>query len=145
MISRLLSALPFVPHSKTKLTSFDENHGGEVNTVLSNLTKNPSLKNSDWNVINQKLQCLEEAGVRPEVEINLDWEKRSDLHNRRTPRVLDECELAETDVQLTHPNAPSWLWRYKTSNIRKGYIRKRESQTQRTQGGINVFLVKSKN
>ena len=36
------------------------------------------------------------------MELNLDWEKRCDLvyapENRKTPRVLDENDLIETDV-----------------------------------------------
>ena len=36
------------------------------------------------------------------MELNLDWRKGSDLvyapENRKTPRVLDENELIETDV-----------------------------------------------
>ena len=83
MISRALSALPFVPHSKTKLTQltpFEAYHGREANTVLRSLTKKPSLKNLNWNnVVNQKLSCLDKAGNLPEVELTLDWEKRSDL------------------------------------------------------------------
>ena len=44
MISRALSALRFVPHSKTKLTPFEAYHGREANTALRNLTKKRSLK-----------------------------------------------------------------------------------------------------
>ena len=113
MISRALSALQFVPHAKTKLTPFEAYHGREVNTAICNLTKKPSLKNLTWkNVINQKLQCLDEASGLPAVEINLDWDKRSDLvyapEMRKTPRV-DEHELAEAEVELTHPKAPEWV------------------------------------
>ena len=62
MIYRALSALRFVPLSKTKLTPFEAYHGREANTALRNLTKKPSLKNLDWTkVINYKLQCLDEA------------------------------------------------------------------------------------
>ena len=39
MISRALSALRFVPHSKTKITPFEAYHGREANTALRNLTK----------------------------------------------------------------------------------------------------------
>ena len=41
MISRALSALRFVPHSKTKLAPFEAYHGREANTALQNLTKKP--------------------------------------------------------------------------------------------------------
>ena len=62
MISRALSALLLLPHSKTKLTPFEAYHGREANTALGNLTKKPSLRNLDWtNVTNHKLQCLDEA------------------------------------------------------------------------------------
>ena len=40
MISHALSTLRFVPHAKTKLTSFEAYHGREVKTTLSNLAKN---------------------------------------------------------------------------------------------------------
>ena len=63
------------------------------------------------------------------MELNLDWEKRSDLvyapENRKTPRVLDENELIETDVDPKAkevdlkaqelPKAPEWLKRHRTS------------------------------
>ena len=53
MISRALSALRFVPHSKTKLTPFEAYHGREANTALRSLSKKPSLQNLTWkNVIN---------------------------------------------------------------------------------------------
>ena len=95
MISRALSALRFVPHSKTKLTPFEAYHGREANTALRNLTKKPSLKNLNWNnVVNQKLSCLDKAGNLPEVELTLDWEKRSDLvyapQNRKASIILDD-------------------------------------------------------
>ena len=130
MISRALSALRFVPHSKIKLTPFEAYHGREANTALRSLTKKPSLKTLTWkNVINQKLPCLDKASGLPEVELNLDWEKRSDLvyapENRKTPRVLDENELIETDVdpkaKEVDPKAqelskaPEWLNRQGTS------------------------------
>ena len=103
MITRALSALRFVPQSKTKLTPFEAYHGREANTAFRNLTKKPSLKNLNLrNVINQKLSCLDKASGLPEVELNLDWEKHSDLvyapENRKTPRVLEENDLIETDV-----------------------------------------------
>ena len=51
----------------------------------------------------------------------MDWKKRSDLvyapKNTKTPRVLDEQELAEEDVELTHSIAPSWLKLHKLSTI----------------------------
>ena len=102
-----------MPHAKTKLTPFEAYHGRAVNTALCNLTKKPSLKNLTWkNVINQKLQCLDEASGLPAVEINLDWDKRSDLvyapEIRKTPRV-DEHELAEAEVELSHPKASEWV------------------------------------
>ena len=54
------------------------------------------------------------------MALNLDWEKRSDLvhapENRKTPRVLEEHELAEAEVELTHPTALEWLKRHKTSS-----------------------------
>ena len=132
MISRALSALQFVRHSMTKLTSFEAYHGREANTALRNLTKKPSLKNLNWNnVINQKLSCLDKASGLPNVELTLDWEKRSDLvyapENRKTPRVLDEYDLIEMDVdpkatEVVDPKAaqklpktPEWLKRHKTS------------------------------
>ena len=105
MISRALSTLRFVPHSKTKITPFEAYHGREAKTAPRNLTKKPSLKNLNWNnVVNQKLSCLDKAVILPDVELTLDWEKRSDLvytaENRKTPIILDDEELAETD-----PNA----------------------------------------
>ena len=45
MISRALSALRFVSHSKTKLTPIEAYHGRKANRALRNLTKKPSLKN----------------------------------------------------------------------------------------------------
>ena len=85
----------------TKLTPFEAYHGREANTALRNLTKKPSLKNLNWkNVINQKLSCLDKASGLPDMELNLGWQKRSDLvyapENRKTPRVLDENDLIET-------------------------------------------------
>ena len=73
MISRALSALQFVPHSKTKLTPFEAFHRREPNTALQNLTEKPSLKNLNRKiVINQKLSCLDKASGLPKVELNLD-------------------------------------------------------------------------
>ena len=120
MISRALSVFRFVPHSRTKLTPFEAYHGREANTALRNLTKKPSFKNLTWkNVINQKLQRLDKASGLPEVELNLDWETRSDLvyapENRKMPRVLEDHELAEAEVKLTHPKAPQGLKRHRTS------------------------------
>ena len=130
MISRALSALRFVPHSKTKLTPFEAYHGREENTAFQNLTKKPSLKNLNWrNVISLKLSCLDKASGPAELELNLDWEKRSDLvyapENRKTPRVLEENDLIETDVDpkvkevdpkaQELPKAPEWFKRHKTS------------------------------
>ena len=60
MISRALSALRFLPYSKTKLTPVEAHHRREAITVLRNLTKKPSLKNLErGNVIKQNLQCLD--------------------------------------------------------------------------------------
>ena len=130
MISRALSALRFVPHSKTKITPFEAYHGREANTALRNLTKKPSLKNLNWNnVVNQKLSCLDKAGNLPAVELTLDWEKRSDLvyapENRKTAIILDDKELTETDPKAQEvadpketrhvPKAPEWLKMHKTS------------------------------
>ena len=131
MISRALSALQFVPHSKTKLTPFEAYHGREANTALRNLTKKPSLKNLNWkSIINQKLSCLVKASGLPDVELILNWEKRSDLvyapENGKTPRVLDENDMIETDVdpkitEVLDPKAqellkaPEWLKQHKTS------------------------------
>ena len=105
-----------MPHSKTKLTPFEAYHGRDANTALRNLTKKLSLKNLNWkNVIKQKLSCLDKASGLPDVELNLDWEKRSDLvyapENRKTPRVLDEKDLIETDAdtkatKVMDPKAP---------------------------------------
>ena len=36
---------------------------------------------------------------------------------RKTPRVLDEHELTEAEMELIHPKAPEWLKRYKTSTM----------------------------
>ena len=56
------------------------------------------------------------------MELNLDWEKRSNLvyasEKRRTPRILDENELAEAEKEPKAPEltkAPEWLKRHKTS------------------------------
>ena len=88
MISRALSALRFVPHSKTKVTPFEAYHGREANTALRNLTKKPSLKNLNWNnVVNQKLSCLDKAGNLPDVELTLDWEKGAIWY---TPRRIEK-------------------------------------------------------
>ena len=131
MISPALSALRFVPPSKTKITPFEAYHGREANTALRNVTKEPSLKNLNWNnVVNQKLSYLDKAGNLPDVELTLDWEKRSDLvyttENRKTPIILDDEELAETDPKAQEvadpkevvpvPKAPAWLKRHKTSS-----------------------------
>ena len=127
MISCALSALRFVPHSKTKLTLFEACHGRKANTALRNLTKKPSLKNLNWNnVVNQKLSCLDKAGNLPEVELTLDWEKRSDLvyapQNRKAPIMLDDDVLAGPKApevvdpkEISPPKAPTWLKRHKTS------------------------------
>ena len=130
MISRALSALRFLPHSKTKLTPFEAYHGREANTALGNVTKKPSLKNLNWNnVINQKLSCLDKASNLPNEELTLDWEKWSNLDHtpeiRKTPMVLDEHDLIETDPKATEiadpkaaqelPESPEWLKRHKTS------------------------------
>ena len=79
---------------------FEAYHGREVNTAFRNLTEKPALKNLTWkNVFNHKLQFLDGASTLPKVELNLDWEKRSDLayalQNCTSPRVLEEHELAE--------------------------------------------------
>ena len=120
MISRALSVLRLVPNSKTKLTPFEAYFGGEVNIALRNLTKKPSLQELNWKIVfKHKLQCLDEASGLLEVELNLDWEKRSDLvyapDNRKTSRVLEVHELAEAEMELTHPKEPEWLKRHKTS------------------------------
>ena len=131
MISRALSAFRFVPHSKTKQTPFEAYHGKEATTAVRNLPKKQSLNYLNWNnVINHKLSCLDKASILPNVELTLDWEKRSDLvyapENRKTPRVLDEQELIETDAPKATeivdpkaaqvlPEAPAWLNRHRTS------------------------------
>ena len=95
------------------------------------MTKKPSLKNLNWKiVIDQNLSCLDKASDLPDVKLNLDWEKRSDLvyapENRKTPRGLDENDVIETEVdpKATEvvdpkarelPKAPEWLKRHKTS------------------------------
>ena len=128
LISRAFSALRFVPHSKTELTPFEAYHGREANTVLRNLTKKPSLKNLNWNnVVNQNLSCLDKAGNVPEVELTLDWEKKSDLvyapQNRKTPIFLDDEVVADPKAQevvdpkeIRSPKAPTWLKKHKTSS-----------------------------
>ena len=146
MISRALSPLRFVPHSKTKLTPFETYHGREANTAFRDLTKKPSLKNLNWdNVVNQKLSCLDKANNLPEVKLTPDWEKRSDLvyapEQRKTPRILDDDEINEMDPKVTEvadkvPKPPGWLKRHKTSSTRS--IRRQGKQTQRIQEGINV-------
>ena len=127
MISRALSALRFVPHSKTKLTPFEAYQGREANTALRNLTKKPSLNNLNWNnVVNQKLSCLDKAGNLPEVGLTLDWEKRSDLvyapQNRKTPIMLDDDAVADPKApevvdpkELRPPKTPTWLKKHTTS------------------------------
>ena len=61
MVDKALSALRFSKNATTKLTPFEAHHGREVNTVLRNLTKKPSLKNLNWkNVLQQKCLCLGE-------------------------------------------------------------------------------------
>ena len=130
MISRSLSALRFVPLSKTKLTPFEAYHGRESNTALRNLTKKPSLKNLNWNnVVNQKLSCLDKASNFPEVELTLGLEKRNDLvyapENRKTPRVLEDEELIDTNPKAQEvadlketgkiPKAREWLKKHKNS------------------------------
>ena len=128
MISRALSALRFVPRYKTKLTPFEAYHGREANTALRNLTKKPSLKNLNWNnVVNQKLSCLDKAGNLPDVELTLDWEKRSNLvyapQNRKAPIFLDDEVVGDPKAQevvdpkeiRSVPKAPTWLKKHKTS------------------------------
>ena len=67
------------------------------------------------------------------MDLGLDWEKQSDLvyapENRKTPRVLDEHDLIETDVgpEATDvvdpkaprelPKAPELLKRHKTNTM----------------------------
>ena len=52
-------------------------------------------------MVNQKLSCLDKASYLPEVELTLDWEKRSDLvyapEQRKTPRILDNNEITDRD------------------------------------------------
>ena len=51
-----------------------------------------------------------------------DWEKKSDLtmapQDRHGPRMLDEQELAERDIELHHPKVPRKLW-HKTAKPHK--------------------------
>ena len=131
MIFRALSALRFVPHSKTKLTPFEAYHGREANTAFRNLTKTPSLKNLNWdNVVNQKLFCLDKASNLPEVELTLDWEKRSDLvyapEQRKTPRILNDDEITDRDPKATEmadkvSKQPGGLKRHKASSTTTVY------------------------
>ena len=126
MISRALSALRLVPHSKTKLTPFEDCHGREANTALRNLTKKPSL--NEKFKLNQKLSCLDKAGNLPDVELTLDWEKRSNLvytpQNRKAPIILDDEVVADPKAQevvdpkkiRSVPIAPTWLKKHKTSS-----------------------------
>ena len=119
LILRALSALRFLPYSKTNTPAFKANHGRWANTaitLLRNLAKRRCLKNLNWNkVINQKLSSLDEANEDPfRME---DWDKRSDQkmapQNRRCLRRLCEKELAERDIELHHPKEPPEL-RYRT-------------------------------
>ena len=89
------------------------------------LRKEPHVTRAEnWdNVVNQKLSCLDKASNLPEGELTLDWEKRSDLvyapEQRKTPRILDDEEINETDPKVTEvadrvPKPPGWLKRKKT-------------------------------
>ena len=58
------------------------------------------------------------------MDLTLDWEKRSDLvyapEQRKTPRILDDEEINETDQKVTEvadrvPKPPGWLKWKKTS------------------------------
>ena len=76
--------------------------------------------------------CLEadKAGNPPDVELTLDWEKRSDLvyaqENRKNPIILDAEEFIEPDPKAQEaagpketrqvPKAPERLKRHKTSS-----------------------------
>ena len=84
------------------------------------------MKNLNWdNVVNQKLSCLDKAGNLPEVELTLDWEKRSDLvyapQNRKAPIILDDDVVADPKApevvdpkELSTPKTPTWLKKHKT-------------------------------
>ena len=79
-------------------------------------------------MVNQKLSCLDKAGNLPEVELTLDWEKRSDLvyapQNRKAPIILeDEVVAADPKApevvdpkKLSPPKTPTWLKKHKTSS-----------------------------
>ena len=86
------------------------------------------MKNLNWNnVVNQKLSCLDKAGNLPEVELTLDWEKRSDLvyapQNRKAPIILDDDVVTNPKApevvdlkELGPPKTPTWLKKHKTSS-----------------------------
>ena len=73
--------------------------------------------------------CLEadKAGNLPEVELTLDWEKRSDLvyapQNRKAPIILDDDVVADSRApevvepkEISPPKTPTWLKKHKTSS-----------------------------
>ena len=104
MVDKALGALRFSKNATNKLTPFEAHHGREVNTVLRNLTKKPSLKNLNWkNVLKQKCLCLDEKD--PEVSTTAfpqhsNWEEMSDLIYapalRKAPLILDSDQHMET-------------------------------------------------
>ena len=97
MVDKALDALRFSKNATTKLIPFEAHHGRETNTVLRKLTKKPSMKNLNWEIVlQQKCLCLDEN----DHEVNTiafpkhsNWEKRSDLVYApalwKAPLILD--------------------------------------------------------
>ena len=75
----------------------------------------------------------------------LDWEKRSNLmyapENRKTPRVLDENDLIETDVdpKVKEVDKAHELPESDTKPVPRRYIRRPGKLTQWDQEGINFY------
>ena len=115
MVERALGALRFAKNATLNIKPFEAHHVREANTVLRNLTKNPSLWNLNWeNVIRSKSACLDErdpnAQAMPE-NMDTNWGVRSDTvydqKNRRHPLKLAEDQAANQDDEPGIVRAPN--------------------------------------
>ena len=115
MVERALGALRFVKNATLNITPFEAHHGREANTVLSYLTKKPTLRNLNWEkVIRSKSECLDErdpiAQVMPEP-MDTNWGIRSDTEydrkNRRKPLKLADDQAANQDDEPGIARAPN--------------------------------------
>ena len=86
MLERALAALRFRNNSTLEIAPFKAHHGREANTVLSNLTKKPSVRILNWtNLIKSKSACLDEQREMPNPA-DTNWGIRSDSENGNRTR-----------------------------------------------------------